>query len=155
MKRLLVLLGIALACTQAAAHEVHSTIAADSATVVTLTYADGRPFSFEAFEVFEVLEEFAGGTATPLAVGRTDARGRAVFMAPPAGGELRLRAFSADGHGVDLRLTPPAAAGAKSPPPAATNAGDERWSRILFGLGLLLGAFGLIQLFQKKRESAQ
>lgn len=149
MTRLLVLLGIAFACTQAAAHEVHSTIAADSATVVTLTYADGRPFSFEAFEVL------GGGAATPLAVGRTDARGRAVFMAPPAGGKLRLRAFSADGHGVDLRLTPPAAASAESPPPAATNAGDERWSRILFGLGLLLGAFGLIQLFQKKRESAQ
>lgn len=149
MKRLFFLLGIVLASTQAAAHEVHSTMATDSATVVTLSYADGRPFSFEAFEVF------GGGAATPLAVGRTDARGRAVFIAPPAGGELRLRAFSADGHGVDLRLTPPAAASAASPLPAASDAADDRWSRILFGLGLLFGAFGLIQLFQKKREKTQ
>lgn len=144
MKRLPLLLGIALACTQATAHEVHSQIVTASATVVTLSYADGRPFSFEAFEVL------GGSAATPLTVGRTDARGRALFIAPPEGGEFRLRAFSADGHGVDLRLTSPTA-GAASPLPADTASTADRWSRLMFGLGLLLGAFGLIQLLQKRR----
>lgn len=143
MRRLLLLLSIVLTCAQVTAHEVHSQVASAPATVVTLTYADGQPFSFEAFEVF------GGGTAMPLAVGRTDAQGRAVFMSPPSGGELRLRAFSADGHGVELRLMPPSTAG--DTPLSATIAGSEdRWSRIVFGLGLLLGAFGLIQLLQKR-----
>lgn len=140
MKRLLPLLCLPLAAAQALAHEVHATVAAAPATVVTLTYADGEPFSFEAFEVH------ADASGPPLVVGRTDAQGRAVFLAPAAG-ETRLRAFSADGHGVDLRLPPPAAGAA-----AAPAAADDRPARILFGLGLLLAVFGLVQLWQRKRR---
>lgn len=138
------MLGIALSCAQAPAHEVHSQVAAATATAVTLTYADGQPFSFEGFELF------GGNAATPLTVGRTDGQGRAVFIVPPEGGEFRLRAFSADGHGVDLRLTLPAA-GAESLQPAAAAATGDRGARLMFGLGLLLGLFGLIQLLQKRK----
>lgn len=138
MKRLLPLLCLPFAVAPALAHEVHATVAAAPATVVTLTYADGEPFSFEAFEVH------ADASDRPLLVGRTDAQGRAVFLAPTAG-EARLRAFSADGHGVDLRLPPTAAVA------AAPAAADERPARIMFGLGLLLAVFGLVQLWQRKR----
>ncbi|MDX9707377.1 MAG: hypothetical protein RBT86_07340 [Azospira sp.] len=127
-----------LASLPVGAHEVNATVVAAPATVVTLTYADGEPFSFEAFEVR------SDASGPPLVVGRTDAAGRAVFLAPVVG-EARLRAFSADGHGVDLRLPSPATAD------AAPVAADERPARILFGLGLLLAVFGLVQLRQKKR----
>ena len=124
----------------ALAHEVHHAVAAQSAVSVRLTFADGQPFAFEAFEVY------AAGADKPSAVGRTDAQGRAVFV-PPESGEVRLRAFAADGHGVDVKFMPPRAGTA-----AAVPAAEERPAKLMFGAGLLLALFGLIQLFIRKRK---
>ncbi len=156
---------IVCAAPPAAAHEVQARVTTATATVVTLTYADGQPFAFEAFEAFEV----HGAAGAPLAVGRTDAQGRAVFVAPAAAGELRLRAFSADGHGIERRLpaatevAPPPLPGAEgSAPPrpqavpggvAAADADAGRSSRFLFGFGVLLALFGLIQLFVRRKKA--
>jgi nickel transport protein len=139
------LAGILLVATPAAAHEVIADVSRQPATVVTLTYADGQPFSYEAFEVH------ADGAERPLLVGRTDGTGRAVFLVPPAG-EVRLRAFSADGHGVDLKLAPPAAASGETGAAATVAAADERPARIMFGLGVLLALFGLLQMWLARRK---
>lgn len=142
MKRLILFCLVLAAMPPAFAHEVHHAVEAANAVSVRLTFADGQPFAFEAFEVF------AAGSDKPVAVGRTDAQGRAVFL-PPEAGEVRLRAFAADGHGVDVRLVPPHG-GAAVPAPAA----EERPARLMFGAGLLLALFGLIQLFVRRRKAS-
>ena len=140
MKRLILLCLMLAALPPAFAHEVHHAVEAQNAVSVRLTFADGEPFSFEAFEVY------AAGSDKPFAVGRTDAQGRAVFM-PPEAGEVRLRAFAADGHGVDLKFDPPRGGEA-----VAAAAPEDRGAKLLFGAGFLLGLFGLIQLFIRKRK---
>ena len=140
MKRLILLCLMLAAIPPAFAHEVHHAVGAQNAVSVRLTFADGQPFAFEAFEVY------AAGSDKPHAVGRTDAQGRAVFL-PPEAGEVRLRAFAADGHGVDIRFAPPRGSAA-APAPAA----EDRAAKLMFGAGLLLALFGLIQLFIRKRK---
>jgi len=133
---------LALSSFSALAHEVHHAIEPANAVSVRLTFADGQPFAFEAFEVY------AAGSDRPLAVGRTDALGRAVFV-PPETGEVRLRAFAADGHGVDLKLNPPR--GGEAVAAAVT---EDRASKIILGAGILLALFGLIQLVLRRKKHA-
>ena len=142
MKRLLLLCGWLFSLAPALAHEVHHAVEAANAVSVRLTFADGQPFAFEAFEVY------AAGSDKPHAVGRTDAEGRAVFL-PPEAGELRFRAFAADGHGVDLKLNPPR--GGEAVVAAAT---EDRASKIILGVGILLALFGLVQLVLRRKKHA-
>lgn len=121
------------------AHEVVSHTSIARAMVVQLQYADSKPFAFEAYEVY------ASGSDRPFHVGRTDHEGRAVFL-PLGSGELRLRAFSADGHGLDLRFQPDGLA-----PSGADRADEDRFTRILLGIGVVLALFGAVQLFFRKR----
>lgn len=129
-----------LCCGQAVAHEVHHVIEAAPAVAVKLTYADGEPFAYEAFEATPE------GGERPAQVGRTDAQGRAVFV-PGTTKRWRLKAYSADGHGVDLRFDVPAVATTATGTPPAE--GPNRASLALFGLGLILSGFGLYQLRRK------
>jgi nickel transport protein len=141
MKRRLILFWLLTACLPAFAHEVHHAVAVQSAVSVRLTFADGQPFAFEAFEVY------AAGSDKPHAVGRTDADGRAVFLPPPSG-EVRLRAFAADGHGVDLKFDPPR--GGKA---VAAASAEDRGAKLFFGVGLLLAIFGIVQLFLRRKKT--
>jgi nickel transport protein len=140
MKRLLLLFGWLFSLAPALAHEVHHAVESANAVSVRLTFADGQPFSYEAFEVY------AAGADKPFALGRTDAEGRALFL-PPAAGEVRLRAFAADGHGVDLKFDPPPGGTAAAAPVA-----EDRPAKLIFGAGLLLALFGLLRLFIRKRK---
>ncbi len=141
MKRLLLLGWLLAFLPPSFAHEVHHAVGAQSAVSVRLTFADGQPFAFEAFEVY------AAGSDKPHAVGRTDAQGRAVFL-PPEAGEVRLRAFAADGHGVDLKFNPPRGGAA-----AAAPAAEDRPAKLMFGAGLLLALFGFIQLLVRRKKT--
>ena len=137
---LLVLLLLATPCS---AHEVHHVVETAGAVAVRLAYADNKPFAFEAYELYPA------GQDIPAQVGRTDVQGRIVFI-PGENRAWRLKAFSADGHGVDLRFDSPAVAG----PVAAASQAPNRPGLILFGLSLLLGGFGLLQLLIQKRHSS-
>ena len=141
MKRLLLLCGWLFSLAPALAHEVHHAVEAAGAVSVRLTFADGEPFAFEAFEVY------AAGSDKPHAVGRTDAQGRAVFV-PPSSGEVRFRAFSADGHGVDLKFDPPRGGEA-----VAAVAAEDRGAKLILGAGLLLALFGIVQLFVRRKKT--
>lgn len=141
MRRLIPLCLMLAALPPAFAHEVHHAVEAQNAVSVRLTFADGQPFAFEAFEVY------AAGSDKPHAVGRTDADGRAVFLPPPSG-EVRLRAFAADGHGVDLKLDPP-----RSGEAVAAGATEDRGAKLFFGAGLLLAIFGIVQLFLRRKKT--
>ncbi len=126
----------------AIAHEVHHDIAATGAVMVRLTYADGSPF---AYEKYELLPE---GREVPFQVGNSDAQGRVVFV-PGDVANWRLKAYSADGHGVDLKFAAPAT-GTPSAPPAS--AGADRATQVLIGLAILFGLFGLVQIFVHRRH---
>lgn len=142
MKRAAAML-IALAiAAPAAAHELGHEIAAVGAASVRLVYADGKPFAYEAYELYPQ------GAEVPAQVGKTDAEGRVVFV-PGTQSRWRLRAFSADGHGADFEFESPpiAAAAAGTPPP-----GSDRTARMLFGASALLAAFAGLQFFLRRKD---
>lgn len=135
-----VVLALALLAAPAAAHEVGLTQGGAPATVLTLRYADGQPFAYEAFELYRPDGE------VPVQVGRTDAQGRVVFVADgrPV---WRLKAYSADGHGVDREIRVDSAALAGAVQDGADSAGVPRGWLLAGGLGVIFGLFGLLQLF--------
>jgi nickel transport protein len=140
MKAAIILL--AICATPVWAHEIKVEISKQDAAVVRLTYADGQPFIFEAYELYQP------GKEIPEQVGRTNAQGQIVFL-PGAATEWRVKAYSADGHGIDQKLQ--VAAGGN-----AVAAGRSELSRpllLLSGLGIVFGIFGLIQLDNRKKTS--
>jgi nickel transport protein len=133
-----------LLCTVgAAAHEVHHDIAAAGAVMVRLTYADGSPYAYEKYELFPE------GQEVPAQVGNSDSQGRVVFV-PGETTNWRLKAYSADGHGVDLKFAAPAIQVATTPAVAAS---PDRATQVLIGLSLLFGLFGLVQLLLRRRKT--
>ena len=135
-----------LLAVPAQAHEVVNQIQRQQAVTVTLQYSDGEPFSYETYELY------AGRGATPVQTGRTDSQGRVVFL-PGEEATMRLRAFSADGHGVDLRFKVPAASPestADSPAIATDKLG--RPAKLLIGLAAILALFAGWQLFIRQRN---
>jgi nickel transport protein len=146
MRRALVVFGfLLLGAVPATAHEVHHSIESTGAVALRLTYADGKPFTFEAFEAYPE------GKDVPAQVGRTDNQGRAVFVAGDTK-RWRVKAFSADGHGVDLRFDAPVVTTSQSTTPGSTGNGLNRANLLLFGLSLLLSGFGLYQLWLRKTK---
>ncbi len=125
-----------------AAHDLRLTVVEESATVMTLVYSDGTPFSFERYEIY------AEGESIPAQVGRTDHKGRIAFL-PERSGSWRLRTFSEDGHGVD-RVVRTDETGS---PAVTAKPLFDRTPRIITGVGIILGLFGLLALWlQRKRR---
>jgi nickel transport protein len=121
------------------------------AAVVRLTYAGGAPFVFEAYELYRP------GVAAPEQVGHTNARGELVFV-PGAQAQWRLKAWSADGHGVDQVLTVPVAAEAGPgvqavTVPAPPAPGGPRLLLLACGLALVFGVFGVVQLLVRRKRT--
>ncbi|MFZ2163368.1 MAG: ABC transporter permease [Sideroxyarcus sp.] len=137
-----VLLLLAMVCAPALAHEVKVEISKQGAAVVRLTYADGSPFTFEAYEIYQP------GKDIPAQVGRTNALGQIVFL-PGAQTEWRIKAYSADGHGMDQTVH--VEAGGSS---ASTGSSElPRPLLLLSGLGIVFGLFGVMQLFYRRKPS--
>lgn len=137
---------IAIAWTGAAwGHEVLHEIAPGAAVVVRLAYADGEPFAYEQYELF------AQGHTQPVQTGRTDHKGRVLFASDDTSA-WRLRSFSADGHGVDLRFE--ARADAAAAPAAPVSAESGRAMRLLSGLAVILLAFVALALLLRRRRPA-
>ena len=136
---LLLLIGLA---APAGAHELHHRVTQADAVVVELYHTDQIRFSYETYEIYHEDEE------VPFETGRTDQNGRLAFL-PDRAGSWRIKAFSADGHGVDFRIDVDAAMGI----PAAGSPFYQRYGRILFGVGILFGIFGLLSLFLGRRRT--
>jgi nickel transport protein len=139
----LIAIFLLLCAGTASAHEVHHAIAATNAATVSLSYADGSAFSYEKYELY------ADGKDVPVQVGNTDVSGRVVFV-PGETKNWRLKAYSADGHGVDLRFESPAVQATV----VAADAGPGRATLALFGLGLIFAVFGLYQLLIARRKTS-
>ena len=132
--------GIFLVGTNAGAHELRHTVTKSDAVIIELFYADGTRFDFQQYEVYH------NGEDLPFQVGRTDALGRVVLV-PDQAGTWRLRAFSEDGHGADFTFETDAAGTAvRSDQPLF-----RTFLNILVGVAIILGAFGILSLFFKRR----
>ena len=128
--------------TMAGAHEVHHAIAPTNAVSISLTYADGSPFAYEKYELYP------DGKEIPAQVGNTDAAGRVVFI-PGVSKNWRIKAYSADGHGVDFRFESPAL---QASPATSADAAPGRTTLALLGFGIILAGFGAYQLFGRKAK---
>jgi nickel transport protein len=82
-------------------------------------------------------------------VGRTDSQGRVVFI-PDRAGTWRLKVFSEDGHGADLSFTTGGEVGVRD----ANEPFLERHLRIIVGVSVIFGVFGLVDLFARRRRSS-
>jgi len=117
----------------ASAHGVHHHIRHAQAVVVTLTYDDGQAFAHAVFEAAPMTDPQAGIS------GQTDAMGRAVIVAETPG-RWQLRAFSDDGHGVQVAFDV-----AVPNVNALSGTTTPRWLMGVFGLLLLLAVFAGVQ----------
>ncbi len=128
--------------SSAGAHAVTHRVTYRQAVVVTATYADGEPLSFERCEVTPP------DSAAVLLAGRTDRFGRVVFV-PDRPGDWRVRVWSEDGHGLDLRVPVPASliadtASVSSPPGEQRGPGVPRLVRIIIGVVILMAVAWLV-----------
>ena len=105
---------------------------------------DGRPHHHARAVDPEATAQVQDETADVVGVA-----GRVVFI-PGDARQWRLKAFSADGHGVDLRFASPAAQG-NAAVAIDAGVGPSRTALALLGLGLILALFGAYQLFGKRR----
>lgn len=143
MSRPLWLLAAWLAASPMAwSHDLQYTVTQGQAVVVRLHYADDTPFSFEGYEIYPE------GDKLPVQVGHTDTQGRIAFL-PDKAGRWRIKAISEDGHGLDFTLSTDAAASVAS----SEKSVYERYGRILTGVALILGLFGIINLYLKRRNT--
>lgn len=126
----------------AGAHDLQYTISGGQAIVISLFYVDNTPFTFEGYEITRE------GEKLPYQVGRTDARGRIAFL-PDRASSWRVKAISEDGHGLDFKLVTDAAA----LPAGAEKPLFERYSRIAVGIAVILGLFGFLSLYVKRKNS--
>lgn len=122
------------------AHDLQHEVDSAQAVVVTLHFTDAKPFSFEAYEIYRQ------GEKLPVQVGRSDAQGRIAFL-PDRAGTWRIKTFAADGHGLDFTVQTDAATRVV----AAERPAVERYGRIVVGIGVILGLFGFIKLFLRKK----
>lgn len=130
-----------LAARPVLAHDLQHTVTSGQAVVIKLFYVDNTPFAFEGYEIYH------DGEKLPYQVGRTDSRGRIAFL-PDKAATWRVKTISEDGHGLDLKLTTNAdAALSGSEKPAF-----ERYSRIVIGVALILGLFGVLNLYVKRKK---
>ena len=126
------------------AHDLqHEVGVGEGAISVRLFFSDGNVFSFEACEVYRQGEEI------PFQVGRTDALGRLVFI-PDRPGTWQVKVFSEDGHGLDFSLVVGEAGAVEK----AGGSPLEGYSRLIVGVAVIFGVFGLVNLFfgSRKRE---
>jgi len=139
MKLPLLVLAIALAAGNAPAHDLQHQIDEGAAVSVRLFSTDGSAFAFESYEVYRA------GDEVPFQVGRTDLQGRVVFL-PDRVGTWRIKAFSEDGHGADFSFSTDLKSGVRD----ANRSFLERHLRIVVGVSVIFGVFGLASLLTRR-----
>jgi nickel transport protein len=140
-RALFIVAWFASAIPNAWGHDLQYSVSDAQAVVLKLFYIDNKPFAFEGYEIYRA------GEKLPYQVGRSDAQGRIAFL-PDRAGNWHVKAFSEDGHGLDFTLATDSAARVES----SEKPVYERYGRIVVGIAIILGLFGLINLFLKQRK---
>lgn len=124
------------------AHDLqHKVETGKNAVIIYFFFPDNNLFSYENFEIYT-----PDNQKIPFQVGRTDKLGR-VILAPNQEGKWLIKVFSEDGHGktvyidVDKNLV------------STENKSSlfNRYNKLITGISLLIGIFGIISLFLKRR----
>ncbi len=139
---LLAAAALLLSIWPARAHDLQYRVGGGQAVVIRLFYIDNAPFSFEGYEIYR------DGEKLPYQVGRTDSLGRIAFL-PDRAATWRIKVAAEDGHGLDFKLGTDAAAvltGTEKP-------AVERYGRIAVGVAVILGLFGFLSLYLKRKKS--
>ncbi len=127
------------------AHAVEGTVAPARSLCAKFQFDDGDPMSYA-----EVTIRITG-EKLPFQKGRTDADGRFCFY-PRQAGTYQIKA--ADGMGHALELSVEADAGKAPEVKTPSDCQDTAdWQKVLMGISLLFGLFGLLAMFRKRRES--
>jgi len=143
LTRLLLLASAIFATWPACAHDLQYSVGHGQAVVIRMFYVDNTPFTFEGYEITRE------GEKLPYQVGRTDSQGRIAFL-PDRAATWRIKTISEDGHGLDFKISTDAAAmlsGAEKP-------FFERYARIAVGVAVILGLFGFLSLYLKRKKSS-
>lgn len=130
-----------LAVSWLGAHELLFKTEGGRAVVCAFSFPDGTPFSYEKVEVYPPEGD------VPHAHGFTDRNGRFAFV-PDAPGAWSVKAISEDGHGgtytVEVDQAMKEAEGGRS--------FFDQFTRLLVGVGLILGLFALYQFTRRKKS---
>ena len=124
------------------AHELQYSTHEGRAILITVGYAGHGALAAAPYEIRRQ------GETSPVQMGWTDADGRIAF-APRAPGTYQVSVFSEGGHGVNFSLDIEedlALSGAERPVAA-------RYIKLLVGIGILFGLFGLLMLFYRGRPA--
>ncbi len=132
-------LSIVLAGAPARAHGVDVAVAEESTVVLTARWDDGSPLALAAYRIHAV------GEPEPAATGTTDEHGRIRFL-PERAGEWRLVIHTPDGHGTETTFRSGNGGNADVMSPPAVGC-----PRLLVGVSLILGVFGLVSLLSRFR----
>ena len=119
-------------------HGLQHSVSDARAGVVKFSYDDDLPVSYAKFELFREGED------DPYQVGWTDQKGQLVFV-PETEGDWQVKLFTQDGHGLDLTV----AADARQAVVPREKSLFERYERVLMGVALIFGLFGLATLFYR------
>ncbi len=126
-------------------HDVHYSVNTHNAYVIDLYYADGTKFAYESYEIYKPAEE-----KSAYQVGRTNASGRITFI-PDVPGRWKIKAFTDDGHGVTFDID------VKEGLTLTEKKVDffERFAKPIFGAGLILIIFSIINIFIRRKENVK
>jgi len=129
---------------QSWAHGVYTHNNSGKATIVTVTHDDGTPLAFASFSVHSPHE----GPA--FAKGQTDSLGRVVFI-PNSPGKWEIKIFSDDGHGAvaTIDILPEDALVSHDTKPQPLG----KIQKLITGVGILFGIFGLLVLVQNRKPT--
>lgn len=142
-----IFLALLFLCAPGWAHTVDYDVKNGQATVVT-THLGDEEASYAEYEVFAPEE-----TANPFQVGRSDARGRVIFL-PDRPGKWRVIVKADSQHGVhgaeiEVQVDEKSVVRDFSKPLVATH------TRLLIGVSLVFGVFGLFSLFRNRAQASK
>jgi nickel transport protein len=145
----LLCVGLLLAPARSAAHGAHGHHGVGQAVVVTLESDHGPVAAGWRCTIFA-----PGGE--PWSEGTLDRHGRIAFV-PDRPGAWRVRGFASDGHGADIEVTVDEALLTALQVGGVTVRQDDARglgarSKLVVGVGVLVGIFGAVALIQSRRS---
>ena len=136
---LILLLMIAGTCY---GHGLQHEVVNSEAVVVSCYFSDGESFTYESYEVYPP------DTKIPSQTGRTDSKGRLIFL-PDKPGDWQIKVSADDGHGLNFSV----AIGEDAVVSDVQKSLPTRFPGVIAGLGYVLGIFGLLNLFYGKKKN--
>jgi len=122
-------------------HGLQHEVVSSKAVVVSYYFSDGERFAYESYEVYPPEAKI------PTQTGRTDSKGRLIFL-PDKPGEWLIKVSADDGHGLSFSVAiDEDAVVSDAQKPLST-----RFPGAIAGLGYVLGIFGLLSLFYRKKR---